>query len=117
MWDTESKYLYYVLHGLSGTAYIDQYTANVYRLQLDTLKPEFVVKVPSKELSLPVEELKYDRPRQYKALMESGELDDRLVPPPSPFLVKIAKIFGFTALFIGLSIIIMIIYSMIFLYK
>ncbi|MCB0751114.1 MAG: hypothetical protein KDC52_06540 [Ignavibacteriae bacterium] len=67
--------------------------------------------------SMPVEELKYDRPRQYKALMESGELDDRLVPPPSPFLVKIAKIFGFTALFIGLSIIIMIIYSMIFLYK
>ena len=67
--------------------------------------------------SMSIDELKEDRPRQYKALMESGELDERLVDPPSPLLVKIAKIFGFTALFIGISIIIMIIYSMIFLYK
>jgi hypothetical protein len=64
-----------------------------------------------------VEELKEDRPRQYKALIETGELDERLVEPPSPLLVKISKIFGFSALFIGITIIIMIIYSMIFLYR
>lgn len=67
--------------------------------------------------SMSLDELKEDRPRQYKALLESGELNERLVDPPSPPLVKIAKIFGFTALLIGISIIIMIIYAMIFLYK
>ena len=67
--------------------------------------------------SMPVEELKHDRPRQYKTLIETGELDERLVDPPPAWLVKSAKIFGYTALFIGISIIIMIIYSMIFLYK
>ena len=67
--------------------------------------------------SMTLEELKYDRPRQYRVLMESGELDERLVDPPPPWLVKSSKIFGYTALFIGISIIIMIIYSMIFLYK
>lgn len=67
--------------------------------------------------SIPVEELKEDRPRQYQALMESGELNDRLVDPPSPTLVKIARIFGFTALLIGMSIIVMIIYAMVFLYN
>jgi hypothetical protein len=67
--------------------------------------------------SIPVEELKEDRPRQYKILTETDELDERLVDPPPAWLVKTAKIFGFTALFIGLTIIVMIIYSMIFLYK
>jgi cytochrome b subunit of formate dehydrogenase len=67
--------------------------------------------------SVSLEELEEDRPRQYKALMETGELDERLVDPPPDWLVKAAKIFGFTALFIGISIIIMIIYAMIFLYK
>ena len=67
--------------------------------------------------SMSIEELKEDRPRQYKALVETGELDERLVNPPPEWLVKAARIFGFTALFIGISIIIMIIYSMIFLYK
>ncbi len=67
--------------------------------------------------SMSIEELKEDRPRQYKTLIETGELNERLVDPPPAWLVKAAKIFGFTALFIGISIIIMIIYSMIFLYK
>jgi cytochrome b subunit of formate dehydrogenase len=67
--------------------------------------------------SMSVEELKEDRPRQYKILIESGELDERLVDPPPEWLIKTSKIFGFSALFIGLTIIILIIYSMIFLYK
>lgn len=67
--------------------------------------------------SMSIEELKEDRPRQYKMLVETGELDERLVDPPPAWLIKAARIFGFTALFIGISIIIMIIYSMIFLYN
>ena len=67
--------------------------------------------------SMSLEELKEDRPRQYNALIGTSELDERLVDPPPAWLVKAAKIFGFTALTIGLIIIVMIIYSMIFLYK
>jgi thiosulfate reductase cytochrome b subunit len=67
--------------------------------------------------SIPVEELKHDRPRQYKILLDNGELEGRLVDPPTEGFVKAAKIFGFTALFIGLTIVVMIIYAMIFLYR
>jgi len=67
--------------------------------------------------SVPVEELKDDRPRQFKVLTETDELDERLVEAPPDWLVKSAKVFGYTALFIGITIIIMIIYSMIFLYR
>ncbi len=66
--------------------------------------------------SMSIEELKEDRPRQYKILMETGELDERLVDPPPEWLVKAAKIFGFSALIIGILTILIIIYSMIFLY-
>jgi len=67
--------------------------------------------------SMSIEEFKEDRPRQYKILMENSELDERLVDPPPEWLVKAARIFGFTALTIGMIIILMIIYSMIFLYN
>ncbi|MBN1302420.1 MAG: hypothetical protein JW995_14480 [Melioribacteraceae bacterium] len=64
-----------------------------------------------------LEEFKEDRPRQYKQLAESGELGKLIVPPPSPVLIKAARIFGFTALLTGLTLIIMIIISMLFLYN
>lgn len=66
---------------------------------------------------VPLEEFKEDRPRQYKYLVETGQLEKYLVGPPSPFLLKMSKIFGFTALAFGLSLIILIIYSMIFIYR
>jgi cytochrome b subunit of formate dehydrogenase len=67
--------------------------------------------------SMSLEELKEDRPRQYAALINTDELNERLVDPPTEWFVKAAKIFGYTALTIGISIIIMIIYAMIFLYR
>ncbi len=66
---------------------------------------------------VPLEEFKEDRPRQYKYLVETGQLEKYLVGPPAPFLVKISKIFGFTALTFGLLLILLIIYSMIFIYR
>ncbi|MEN8192495.1 MAG: hypothetical protein ABFS12_06730 [Bacteroidota bacterium] len=66
---------------------------------------------------IPLEEFKLDRPRQYKYLVETGQLEKYLVGPPSPILVKVSKIFGFAALTFGLFLILLIIYSMIFIYR
>lgn len=62
-------------------------------------------------------ELKDDRPREYDAIMNDPELQKKIGDAPPEFLSKIAKIFGFTALSLGILLIILIIYSMIFLYQ
>ena len=67
--------------------------------------------------SVPLKELKKDRPRLYKQLVESGELEKYLVDPPSKRFLIVVKIFGFAALATGIVFIILIIYSMVFLYK
>lgn len=67
--------------------------------------------------SVPLEEFKEDRPREYEILIKENKLNDRIVAPPSPALIKAAKIFGFIALVIGLLTVVLIIYSMIFVYK
>ncbi|MFN8546385.1 MAG: cytochrome c3 family protein [Candidatus Eisenbacteria bacterium] len=67
--------------------------------------------------SVPLEELKIDRPREYEELVKSGKLEEHLVDPPSPQALKIWRIFGFTALTIGLSVVAMIIYAMLFAYR
>ena len=64
-----------------------------------------------------IEELKYDRPAEYKEFIQSENIKQHLKPKPTKFLVRLSKIFGFTALIIGMSIIITIIYSMLFLYQ
>ena len=67
--------------------------------------------------SVPLEEYKLDRPEEYNKLVESGELEKYLVEPYPPVVVKTIKIFGWIALLTGFSIIIWIIYAMIFAYK
>ncbi|RMD49341.1 MAG: cytochrome C, partial [Ignavibacteria bacterium] len=62
--------------------------------------------------SIPLEEFKEERARQYELLINSGELEKHLVSAPNPYLVKRAKIFGFSALAIGVVTIILIIYSL-----
>ncbi len=64
---------------------------------------------------VPLEEYKHDRPREYEALKASGKLRKVLVKKESKrSWEKVIKIFGFIFLAIGLSIVILIIYSMIF---
>jgi len=64
-----------------------------------------------------LEEFKEDRPREYEQLVREGRLDEHMVDPlPEPF-VRALRIFGFTALTIGLSLVILIIYAVIFGYK
>ena len=65
----------------------------------------------------PLDEFILDRPREYKELLEKGELRNHLVETYPPIVIKAIKIFGWTALSIGFSIIIWIIYAMIFAYK
>lgn len=67
--------------------------------------------------TVPVEELKMDRPREYQELVESGELEKRLVTPMPEVVVRGLKLFGAIALTIGIVLIILIIYSEVFGYR
>ncbi len=64
-----------------------------------------------------ISELKHDRPREYEEVIESGELEQNLVKPISKWKLRLAYIFGLTCLTAGVSLIVLIIYSMLFGYK
>jgi cytochrome b subunit of formate dehydrogenase len=66
---------------------------------------------------IPLEEFKLDRPDEYKKLVESGELEKYIVDAYPPIVIRGIRLFGWTALTIGLSMVIWIIYAMIFVYK
>jgi hypothetical protein len=66
---------------------------------------------------VPLEEFKRDRPREYRELVEGGELDKYLMPPPAPLAVTLWRRLGFTALTIGLVLVGLIIYASVFAYK
>jgi len=63
---------------------------------------------------VPLEELKADRPREYEELVESGELEELLVDPQPENRTRWFRIFGFTALTIGLTLIVLIIWAELF---
>lgn len=67
--------------------------------------------------SMPLEEFKRDKPAEYEELLKSGKLEDYLVEKTPDAVIKIIRIFAWSALLIGFSIIIWIIYAMIFAYK
>ena len=66
---------------------------------------------------MPLEEFKRDRPREYQELVESGELESLLMPPPVPLAVKLWRRLGFTALAIGLLLVALIIYAQLIAYR
>ena len=66
---------------------------------------------------VPLEELKHDRPREYQQLVESGELDKLIMPAPLPQVRRKWRRFGFTALGIGLFLIALMLYAMMFVYR
>jgi len=66
---------------------------------------------------VPLEELKQDKPREYERLVAAGALDETLVDPFPSGLERAFKIFGFTALAVGLTLIALIVYSMLFGYR
>jgi cytochrome b subunit of formate dehydrogenase len=66
---------------------------------------------------MPLEELRHDRPREYRELMKDREIRKHLVDPLPPYIVRSLRIFGTVALLIGLTLIVLIIYAVIFGYR
>jgi len=62
-------------------------------------------------------ELKRDRPKLYEDLVASGELQKRLADPPSRAFVRVVKVFAYTALSVGFTLVLLILYAMIFAYR
>ncbi|HEX5043901.1 MAG TPA: cytochrome b/b6 domain-containing protein [Candidatus Polarisedimenticolaceae bacterium] len=66
---------------------------------------------------MPLEEFKRDKPAEYAALVKAGTLDQYLVPPQPAIVVRAIRIFGWCALTVGFSIVVWIIYAMVFAYR
>ena len=66
---------------------------------------------------VPLERLQKDRPREYQQLVESGRLDESSMPAPLPVVSRMWRRFGFTALGVGLFLILLVLYAMIFAYR
>lgn len=64
-----------------------------------------------------VEELKTERPAEYEALVAKNELEKHLADPLPNKTVRIMAMLGWVALIIGLTLVVGIIYSMLFVYK
>jgi cytochrome b subunit of formate dehydrogenase len=64
-----------------------------------------------------VDEFREDKPGEYEELVRSGKLESALVEPYQPIVIRSVKIFGWTALTVGFSIVVWIIYAMIFAYR
>jgi cytochrome b subunit of formate dehydrogenase len=66
---------------------------------------------------MPVEELRQDKPMEYEALVQSGELEKNLVEPYPAVVVKTIRIFAWGALALGFCTVIWIVYAMLFAYR
>ncbi len=64
-----------------------------------------------------LEEFKHDKPAEYEELVKNGTLEEHLVEPYQPIVIKAVKVFGWTALTLGFSIVVWIIYAMVFAYR
>ncbi|HEY6952093.1 MAG TPA: hypothetical protein VI758_06775 [Bacteroidota bacterium] len=64
-----------------------------------------------------VDELREDKPGEYEDLLKNGRLEEHLVEPYPPIVIRFIKVFGWTALCVGFSIVVWIIYAMIFAYR
>jgi len=66
---------------------------------------------------MPLPELKRDKPLEYEALVASGQLEARLEEPQPEVVVRAIRVFAWIALSVGFSIIVWIIYAMLFAYR
>lgn len=66
---------------------------------------------------MPLEEFRRDKPGEYEALVKSGELDRHLVEAYPTIVIRAVRAFAWTALTLGILIVIWIIYAMVFAYR
>jgi cytochrome b subunit of formate dehydrogenase len=66
---------------------------------------------------MPLAELKRDKPQEYEALAASGRLNEYLEEPQPEIVVHTIRVLAWIALSIGFSIVVWIIYAMLFAYK
>jgi cytochrome b subunit of formate dehydrogenase len=64
-----------------------------------------------------LDEFALDKPAEYDELVRMGKLESRLVEPYQPIVIRAVKAFGWTALIIGFSVVLWIIYAMLFAYR
>ncbi len=66
---------------------------------------------------MPVEELKEDKPSEYDRLVNDGTLENHLVEAYQPIVIRAIRVFAWIALGVGFSIVVWIIYAMVFAYR
>ena len=64
-----------------------------------------------------LEEFKRERPEEYAAVEKSGELEKHIVYPLPKWAIRLIRIFAWSALIIGSSLVLAIIYTMLFTYR
>jgi cytochrome b subunit of formate dehydrogenase len=63
-----------------------------------------------------VEELMHDKPAEYEELVAKGELEQHLVVPYQPIVIRAIRAFAWTALALGFMMVLWIVYAMVFAY-
>ena len=58
------------------------------------------------------EEMKNERPEEYQRMVRSGQLESMLAEAPRTWLAPFARVVGFVSLFLGISLVVLIIWSM-----
>lgn len=66
---------------------------------------------------MPLAELKRDKPLEYEALVASGQLEANMEEPQPEIVVRTIRAFAWIALSLGFSIVVLIIYAMLFAYR
>lgn len=64
-----------------------------------------------------LEDLQRDKPREYQELLQEGTLDQHLVDPYPEQIERLFRMFAYAALAVGLTLIVLIVYSMLFGYR
>jgi cytochrome b subunit of formate dehydrogenase len=66
---------------------------------------------------MPLAEFKRDKPAEYEALVAAGKLEENLVEPYQPVVIRTIRAFAWTALAVGSLMVLWIVYAMVFAYR
>jgi hypothetical protein len=64
-----------------------------------------------------LEELKRDKPREYQELVADGKLEEKMEAAYPQIVIRAIRAFAWVALAVGFSIVLWIIYAMLFAYR